>query len=65
MNMLHFLDPLREFSFLSAMLRLLLALLCGTFIGYGRSSMQRTAADLPAPERPVIIIVSMKDLLQD
>ena len=41
--MLHFLDPLREFSFLSAMLRLLLALLCGTFIGYGRSSMQRTA----------------------
>ena len=41
--MLTVLDPLREFSFLSALLRLLLALTCGTVIGYGRSSMQRTA----------------------
>lgn len=41
--MIHALDPLREFSFLSALLRLFLALLCGTVIGYGRSSMQRTA----------------------
>ncbi len=41
--MIHALDPLREFSFLSALLRLLLAVLCGTVIGYGRSSMQRTA----------------------
>ena len=41
--MIHALDPLREFSFLSALLRLLLALACGTVIGYGRSSMQRTA----------------------
>lgn len=41
--MIHALDPLREFSFLSVLLRLLLALVCGTVIGYGRSSMQRTA----------------------
>lgn len=41
--MISALDPLREFSFLSAVLRLLLALACGTVIGYGRSSMQRTA----------------------
>ena len=37
------LDPLREFNFLTAILRLLLALVCGTVIGFGRSSMRRTA----------------------
>jgi len=41
--MIHALDSLREFSFLSAVLRLLLALACGTGIGYGRSAMHRTA----------------------
>lgn len=41
--MIHALDSLREFSFLSAALRLLLALACGTGIGYGRSAMHRTA----------------------
>lgn len=37
------LDAYRDFSFLSAIIRLLLALICSTVIGYGRSSMQRTA----------------------
>ena len=31
------LNCLREFSFLAAVVRLLLALVCGTVIGYGRS----------------------------
>lgn len=37
------LDAYRDFSFLSAIIRLLLALICSTVIGYGRSSKQRTA----------------------
>ncbi|MBR6377534.1 MAG: MgtC/SapB family protein [Oscillospiraceae bacterium] len=41
--MIHALDPLREFTFATALLRLLLALVCGVVIGYGRSKMQRTA----------------------
>ena len=41
--MISALDPFREFTFLSAVIRLLLALVCGTVIGYGRSAMQRTA----------------------
>ena len=35
--MLPFLDPLRTFTFPGIILRLLLALLCGGVIGYGRS----------------------------
>ena len=35
--MLSFFDPLREFSFGALVLRLLLALVCGGVIGYGRS----------------------------
>ena len=41
--MLAFLDPLREFTFVSAVLRMLLAMLCGGVVGYGRSQMARPA----------------------
>lgn len=41
--MLEALNPLREFTFLSAVIRLLLALICGGVIGYGRSKIQRPA----------------------
>ena len=41
--MLSFLDPLRELSFLSVVLRLLLACACGTAVGLERSSKNRPA----------------------
>ena len=41
--MLRFLDPLREFTFLSALLRLLLAMVCSGVVGYGRSRQARSA----------------------
>ncbi|MBR6377535.1 MAG: MgtC/SapB family protein [Oscillospiraceae bacterium] len=41
--MLHFLDPLRDLSFLSLVIRLLLACLCGTLVGLERSSKNRPA----------------------
>lgn len=41
--MIHALDPLREFTFVSALLRLLLAMICGGLIGYGRSRQARSA----------------------
>lgn len=49
--MIHALDPLREYTFLSAVCRLLLAMLCGSVIGYGRSKSRR-----PAGMRTYIII---------
>jgi len=41
--MIQALDPLREFSFLSALVRLLLAMLSGGIVGYGRSRKARSA----------------------
>jgi putative Mg2+ transporter-C (MgtC) family protein len=41
--MLSFLDPLREMSFLSLVLRLLLSCLCGTLVGLERSAKNRPA----------------------
>lgn len=41
--MLSFLDPLRELTFLSLLLRLLLACACGTLVGLERSSKNRPA----------------------
>ena len=41
--MLSLFDCLREFSFGSAVLRLMLALVCGGVVGYGRSKMDRSA----------------------
>ena len=41
--MLSILDPLRTFSFAGLLCRLLLALLCGGIIGYGRSRMDCAA----------------------
>lgn len=41
--MLALFDPLREFSFLSVCLRLLLAMACGGVIGFGRSRKNRVA----------------------
>lgn len=41
--MLSFFDPLRELTFLSVVLRLLLACVCGTLVGLERSSKNRPA----------------------
>ena len=41
--MLSIFDPLRQFTFLSVCLRLLVALVCGGVIGYGRSQKNRVA----------------------
>ncbi|MBQ6430956.1 MAG: MgtC/SapB family protein [Oscillospiraceae bacterium] len=41
--MLSFLNPLRELTFLSVVLRLLLACVCGTLVGLERSSKNRPA----------------------
>ena len=42
--MLSVLDPLRGFSFLSLVLRLLISTLCGTAIGLERSAKNRPAS---------------------
>ena len=49
--MIHALDPLREFTFLSVLCRMLLAVVCGAVIGFGRSKQAR-----PAGLRTYIII---------
>ena len=41
--MLSIFDSLREFTFLSILLRMVLAMLCGGAIGYGRTKKSRTA----------------------
>ena len=41
--MIHALDPLREFTLLSVLLRLLLAMVCAGVVGYGRSRQARSA----------------------
>ncbi|MBQ8953161.1 MAG: MgtC/SapB family protein, partial [Clostridia bacterium] len=41
--MLSVLDPLRQFTFATVLLRLLLAAFCGGAVGYGRSQMARPA----------------------
>lgn len=41
--MLALFKPLRQFSFASVLLRLLLSLICGGAIGYGRSKKARAA----------------------
>ena len=42
--MLPFFDPLRQFSFWSVVFRLLLAILCGGIVGYGRSARNSAAS---------------------
>ena len=49
--MLSFFDPLRQFSFGSVLFRLMLALVCGGVIGYGRSKK-----DCPAGLRTYMLI---------